>query len=241
MSRTITALAADSGFLVELFDHLDDVAFFVKDAEARYVLVNQSLVRRCGGDSREDLLGRTTEELFPPPLGRRYREQDLAVMSSGRPLAGRLELHLYPDHSQGWCLTDKTPISDDGRIIGLVGLSRDLQPPALEAGDLEDVATVVDTIQREYSSPIRVDDLAASVGLSAYQLNRRVRAVFGVTASQLLTRARIDAASHLLRDGHRTVAAIAAACGYCDQSAFSRQFKAACGLTPRQYRDRYVD
>jgi AraC-like DNA-binding protein len=241
MGRTITTLAADSGFLVELFDHLDDVAFFIKDAEARYVVVNRSLVRRCGAGSRRDLLGRTTEELFPPPLGRRYLEQDLSVITTGRALVGRLELHLYPDHSQGWCLTAKTPIADGDRTIGLVGLSRDLQPPAMDAADLEDVATVAETIQRQYSRPIRVDELAASVGLSAYQLNRRVRAIYGVTAAQLLTRARIDAASYLLRENCQSIAAIAVACGYCDQSAFSRQFKAACGLTPRQYRDRYVD
>ena len=39
-------------------------------------------------------------------------------------------------------------------------------------------------------------------------------------------------------DVGRQVAQIALACGYCDQSAFTRQFKAAVGLTPAQYRER---
>jgi hypothetical protein len=32
----------------ELFDRIADVVFFLKDREARYVAVNEALVRRCG-------------------------------------------------------------------------------------------------------------------------------------------------------------------------------------------------
>ena len=54
----------------------------------------------------------------------------------------------------------------------------------------------------------------------------------------LLTKARIDAASTLLLDESRSVAEIAQACGYGDQSAFTRQFKATVGATPSAYRRR---
>ena len=47
---------------------------------------------------------------------------------------------------------------------------------------------------------------------------------------------RVDAASRLLRGSALTVAAIAQACGYADHSAFTRQFKATVGLTPRAFR-----
>src|SRR5471030_2339183 len=39
---------ADAFFAEQLFDALPDVVFFVKDAQARYVVVNQTLVQRCG-------------------------------------------------------------------------------------------------------------------------------------------------------------------------------------------------
>ena len=38
----------DLSLLEDLFDHIADVAFFVKDAEGRYVTVNESLVARHG-------------------------------------------------------------------------------------------------------------------------------------------------------------------------------------------------
>ena len=47
---------------------------------------------------------------------------------------------------------------------------------------------------------------------------------------------RIDAARRMLRESEAPIARIALACGYCDQSAFTRQFKAVTGLTPAQYR-----
>ncbi len=49
--RPTTAAFDDLGFLPvaePLFDALPDVVFFVKDLQARYVTVNQTLMRRCG-------------------------------------------------------------------------------------------------------------------------------------------------------------------------------------------------
>ena len=47
---------------------------------------------------------------------------------------------------------------------------------------------------------------------------------------------RIDAACDRLRLSAQPIAEIALHCGFYDQSAFTRQFKAVTGLTPGQYR-----
>ena len=53
----------------------------------------------------------------------------------------------------------------------------------------------------------------------------------------MLLQARLDAARRLLVEApDLSVAAIAMQCGYSDQSAFTRQFKATTSLTPSQYR-----
>ena len=56
----------------ELFDRIDDMVFFLKDRNARYVAVNEALVRRCGLPGKADLVGRTAREVFPPLLGDRF-------------------------------------------------------------------------------------------------------------------------------------------------------------------------
>ena len=128
----LNSLIQAPSFVETLFDRIPEVVFFIKDDEGRYRMVNQTLVLRCGKRSKNDLLGRTAREVFPPPLGERFLEQDLQVLETAAPISQNLELHLYPTRIEGWCLTDKEPLRDpDGRVIGLAGISRAAEKPAL--------------------------------------------------------------------------------------------------------------
>ena len=236
----LQALLEASSFTETLFDRIPDVVFFIKDRDGRYVLVNQTLVTRCGMRGKSELLGRNAQQIFPSPLGNRFFEQDRRVLASGVPIVQNLELHLYPTRLEGWCLTDKLPLHDgDGRVAGLAGISRDLQSPGGGAGHLAEVAAALDHIRSNYGSELRVEEISEICGLSVYQLNRRLRAIFGITVSQLITKSRIDVASEMLREETIPLAEVAYACGYFDQSAFSRVFRRTVGLTPRQYRARH--
>lgn len=238
--RDLAMIITSSGYVEELFDLIPDVVFFVKDLEGRYCVVNTTLVQRCGADTKTDLLGRTATEVFPSPLGERYLEQDRIVGHTAAPINQKLELHLYPNRLEGWCLTDKIPLTDDQhRVIGIAGISRDLLAPAIDDDGLEDLAGAVEIIRSEYLDPPGVDEIAHRLGLSAYQLNRRLKNLLGITARQLLTKTRIDAASELLRTTSLAIGDVAQQSGYCDQSAFTRQFRQSAGVTPRQYRRRH--
>lgn len=233
----LDAALAAAGFALDLFDSLPDVVFFAKDADGRYRAVNETLVRRLGKRRKGDVLGRTTRDLFPPPLGERYLEQDLAVCRTGKPIEDLLELHLYPDGREGWCVTTKVPVRGaSGAVLGVVGTSRDVRPPDPGSGPLEGLAEALRLVHERPGEPHRVEELARRAGMSAGRLSRRVRALFGLSASQLVIKVRVDAARRMLREGGAPIARVALACGYCDQSAFTRQFKAVTGLTPAQYR-----
>jgi AraC-like DNA-binding protein len=221
----------------ELFDRLNDVVFFVKNERAEYVVVNRTLVERCGARDKRQILGKTAEEVFPGPLGRSYREQDEALIRTGAADFDRLELHLYPGRDQGWCLTNKLPLlGPDGRVMGLVGSSQDLHPPSERAEGFEEVAKAVQYARDHLDERLTLGALAAASGLSSYQFDRRIRRLFRLSTGQLLIKLRMDAASESLRAGDRPVAEIALACGYSDQSAFARQFRRTIGLTPLEYR-----
>jgi AraC-like DNA-binding protein len=185
-------------------------------------------------------LGRTARSVFPSPLGDRFFAQDRRVIASGVAISQNLELHLYPTRLEGWCLTDKLALVDnDGQIIGLAGISRDLHAPGPEARSFAEIAIVLEHVRSHFEAELRVEDLARIADLSIYQLNRRLRAIFGITAIQFITKTRIDAASKMLREKPLSIAEIANACGYFDQSAFTRVFRRTVGLTPRQYRARH--
>ena len=74
--------------------------------------------------------------------------------------------------------------------------------------------------------------------LSVYQFEKRMKRIFQLTAGQFIAKTRIEAACDLLKHTAKSIGDVAAACGFFDQSAFARQFKATTGLTPSQFRER---
>ena len=223
----------------EMFDAVPDCVFFVKDRDGMYVAVNQTLVERCGRKAKEEVIGRTALELFPEPLGESFTEQDFEVIQEGLVIRGQLELHLYPGGRQGWCLTWKGPVLDEaGDIAGVAGISRDLPVRSEFSSEFEAISAVLHHIDDHLSESLAVGSLAELAGLSAYQLDQRIRSLFDVSTGQYITRRRIERACHLLDRTDESLASIALDCGYSDQSAFTRQFRQSVGIPPGAYRSR---
>lgn len=220
-----------------LFDHVPDIVHFVKDADARYVSVNKTLARRLGTNDKSQLIGKKANEIFPTPLGDSFSQQDYQILKSGVGIHGRMELHLYPNGKQGWCLTYKEAIFDpQGNIIGLSGISRDIHSPCEQRNDLVVIEKVISYIQNNIEQPLRLPELAEMVNLSVYQLDQRIRTIYQLSAGQFITQTRIEKACNFLKCTDMSIANIALDSGYSDQSAFSRQFKQTTGMTPKAYR-----
>lgn len=221
-----------------LFDHLPDLTYFVKNQTGQYIAVNQTLAIRCGVSAKEDLIGRVATETFAMPLGQHFLAQDLALIRTGKPLINELEQHPYPHRGNGWCLTTKLPLRDHaGALIGLVGMSRDLHLPQEDTSDFDSIARVIEIIRRQVDQPLKVAELAEAAGLSTWQLDQRMRELFGLTVSQFMLQTRMDAAAKRLRQTDETIIQIALSISYCDQSAFTRQFRKTFGMTPSAYRN----
>ncbi|MDB4778277.1 AraC family transcriptional regulator [bacterium] len=221
-----------------LFDHLESVVFFIKCDQGKYLVVNETFVSRCGLGSKDELIGKTPSHVFGTQLGSSYEKQDAKTLLSGESILSRLELHIYPDRSRGWCLTNKVPLKDrKGKPVGLVGVSQDLRLPRKESEIYRQISKAVRYAEENLSSAPSVNQLADLSGLSFYQFDRRMKIVFGLNSGQWLMQLRIEKAQHMLSQSRLSIAQVAFAIGYADQSAFSRQFRRATGLTPGQYRD----
>ncbi len=222
----------------ELFDPVSDIVFFVKDRKARYIAVNRTLVQRCSRNSKSELLGKTTLEVFPAPMAETYHEQDKRVLKNGTEVLDRLELHLYIKGKPGWCITTKQPLrSSSGNIIGLVGISKDIHVQDVREEDFRELARAVEYIQTHYDRHLNIQSLARMCGLSVYQLEQRMKRLFGLTAGQFIIKTRIQVACDVLRSTDASIVKVALDTGFSDQSAFTRQFKVTTGMTPTQYRE----
>ena len=222
-----------------LFDGVPDIVFFVKDSQGRYMAVNDTLAARCGLADKDQAIGRTTEDLFPPPLGDAFAKQDRDIINGGPGIRDHLELHLYPGGRSGWCLTYKEPVAGkNGKATGICGISRDLHAPGTQDANFTALSGAIGHIHRHFDEPLRLPALAEMAGLSVYQFDQRIRSLFHVTAGQYLVKVRIDAACKRLTDTAEPISQIALDCGYSDQSAFSRQFKQAVGISPLAFRNK---
>lgn len=220
-----------------LFDQMPETVFFIKNAEGQYICVNETLVHRSGQRSKSQLLGRTPTEIFGDELGRSYEAQDREVLRSGRQLLGKLELHVYQPLRMGWCLTTKLPLRGrSGQVVGLVGVSRDLASPDLKGWDFGQIAASLASAKSRLEAAPSVKEMAATASLSSYQLDRRMKRLFGLSTGQWLLKARIEHACQQLVDTVVPIAQIALECGYADQSAFTRQFRRTTGCTPSKFR-----
>ena len=219
-----------------MFDALNDIAFFVKDREGRYLSINRTMVRRCGMRHKKEVLGKTALELFPRALAETYLAQDRKVIDSGTPIDKHLELHIYPGRSRGWCITKKMPLYRNGEVIGLIGTSRDLGLPDELHPAYRQIADIAQTIRDNYQHNLSFKELAERAGLSLSRVERLFQKVFHHSPRQLLLQCRLSAARSLIeKTPDARIAEVAYECGYTDHSAFSRQFKAYVGMSPTQY------
>jgi len=87
---------------------------------------------------------------------------------------------------------------------------------------------------------VGLDELAAAAGIGKFRLVRLFRDRNGLPPHSLQLGHRIRTARRLLEAG-RSIAEVAAATGFADQSHLHRHFQRSLGLTPGQYQRRILN
>jgi AraC-like DNA-binding protein len=100
--------------------------------------------------------------------------------------------------------------------------------------DRQILARVQERMHAEYASELRLEDLAAEVGLTTFQLIGLFKRTVGLTPHAYLTQVRLNMACRKLRHAP-ALADVATSVGFYDQSALNKHFKRCYGITPRQF------
>jgi AraC-like DNA-binding protein len=100
--------------------------------------------------------------------------------------------------------------------------------------DRTHVRRTLETIRARFREQLGVEDLAAAVGLSPFQLIRQFNRSTGMPPHAHVLTSRLHYAIHLMRHG-AALADAATGAGFYDQSALTRHFRRAYGITPGQY------
>jgi len=113
-----------------------------------------------------------------------------------------------------------------------------LNDPAGFQADLPDaIREALQHMRLYYSKPIRVGELAASVGMPESSFTRQFRKSVGTSPIAWLRHERIKQAKRRLVDSDDAIKEVARQVGYSDQYFFSKDFKKMTKLTPTQFRE----
>ncbi len=221
-----------------LFNQLSGVAYFVKDTELRYTSANATMCEMCGA-SENDVLGRRSLEFFSSKNASRGEAAEREILQSKRPSGEALSKIVGLEGRESWVVVRRWPIlSQCGQAMGIAGLARLLPDQARRTRVYSCIAGAVDHINRNYWDALEVRNVAKAVGLSLDRLEREFSFIFGLSPRDYITKVRLEAASERLVSGD-SIADVAQACGYSDQSAFARRFRRQVGMSPSEFRRRY--
>lgn len=147
------ALQQERLILHTLMDNIPD-ALYAKDAQCRKILANGADAKNAGRKSPEELIGKNDYDLFPKELAEKYIADDLNVIEKGEPVLWREEYVLDDSGEKRFLITSKIPMRGaDGKIIGLVGIGRDITP-------LKEAEKKIDTIHKDLVRASRVAGMA---------------------------------------------------------------------------------
>lgn len=102
--------------------------------------------------------------------------------------------------------------------------------------EAERLNRVFDLLDRRFHEPLRIAELCAAASMSERTLHRHFLRHTGESVGRYLIRLRVSYAARQLTDTEWPISLIATKSGYPSLANFNRQFLAARGMTPRDYR-----
>jgi len=181
------ALARERALLRTLIDNLPD-CIYAKDITGRKILANPADLKNLHCRTEAEAVGKTDFDFFPKEEAEKFHADDQKVLR-GEPIINREEFFLDETTGQRWLLTSKLPLRDpDGKIIGLVGVGRDITDHKRAEEKIYEQAALLDYVP----DAIWVLDLNRHITY----WNKGAERIYGWTASEAIGKNPIDLLFH---------------------------------------------
>ena len=122
----------------------------------------------------------------------------------------------------------------------LITLSRAALPtsarPSVHRSNTERIFGTAAYIDRHYTEPLTLSELAQSVSLEKTYFSALFKRVIGLSPCEYITVKRVERAVYLLKSTDDSVLDIAVACGFNNTANFNKLFKKYAGTVPKSIR-----
>jgi len=225
--------------IIEMFDLMPDVIFWVKDDGGCFVYANQFFLEHIGVTSLAQITGLSDFDFSPAHIAKQFSVDDQKVMH-GEVVNNRLEMNYTKSGDIGWFTTSKRPLfNEEGQPIGSYGISRHLEKTSLALSGMDALKEPVAYVRANYMHNICLKELADITHLSISALERRFKKFLGKAPKQFINEVRLENARRLLIETNHAIAIIANDTGFTDHSYFSRQFLKLFKQSPSVFRQEH--
>ncbi len=135
------------------------------------------------------------------------------------------------------------PINTDEleQIITKIVSRLDEQQPEVEYSGIPDaVRELIETVEKNLSSDIKLNTIADQLHMDAIYLGRLFKKSMGIGFKDYVVQKRMERAQQLIRKTNLPISEIAEKVGYREENYFRMSFKRFCGCSPREYK-RQID
>jgi PAS domain S-box-containing protein len=168
----------DSKRLLQVIDNSSAV-IYMRDADGRYLLVNRRY-EELFGVTRQEIVGMTDFDLFPPEVAADFRANDLKALASGAAI--QAEENAPHDDGPHTYITVKYPLTDTaGRHYAICGISTDITDLKHAEEEANRLNAGLETRVRERTAELEAStrELDAFAYSVSHDLRAPLRAVAG--------------------------------------------------------------
>lgn len=136
-------------------------------------------------------------------------------------------------------------LSESKSLNDILDIIKDSLKKSYENAEIKslnaNVQEAIKIVYSQYVDDITIGGIAEELHLNAMYLGQIFKKETGKSFSQFLNHYRIQEAQKLLLQSSHNINEIASLVGYTSSGYFYKNFKKECGLSPKEYRDRYLE
>ncbi len=151
---------SDAQLIRTIMDNSQDLIYF-KDQNSIFRLNSKAHAMNFGIDDPMQICGKSDADFYPESFAKQARADELKIMSSGRPIIGRIEKWERQDGSVTWFSASKYPLYDDnGNIVGTWGTTRNITALKQAEKQLEKVNAQLELANAKLKELAIIDELS---------------------------------------------------------------------------------
>jgi len=222
--------------LADLMSNAPGLSLVIKDAKGRIMHTNAFNAHISGWSGVDEMIGYTSEELYPPDQAAVYSGRDREVMETGVPIVERIYGFVADRSTALNCVTVRPVESSSGKRIGTATIYWRAERKLGVANWYDPIRRAIVYLDKHYNETVSVERLAALANYTEVQFRRLFKELTQLTPSEYVMNVRLNAAKTLLSTTDKLITSIAAETGFYDHAHFIRSFRTATGQTPAAYR-----